>query len=199
MTDRAIPSPGAVAARDEQRQRIVRDPRARELAETLRGLYRLYEQEPEAGELCRLWTRSRNIAAGLVVEWEPVGNHIRQQDAGPRPDDPDTVLRALRGLLKVTKGQDDQRMVVRLLARVLYELVELRQRVPSADEICRTWDRSVELARALSAEHGVHVTFRNAEQWKMALSSGHDREQMLKSPWDVSDTPSDGGEEASPR
>lgn len=165
--------------------RIARDPRSRELTECLRQFYHLCEQEPQAGALCRVWTRSRTIASDLVIEWEPVATHIRSAESGQRSDDPDALLRALRGLVRVDATQDQQRMVVRLLARALYELSELRETIPRADELCRCWDRCEDLAHALAGQHDARVTFRDAEQWKAALATGSDRDKMLERPWTV--------------
>lgn len=178
----------AKSARQENARRIARDSRACELTEALREFYRLCESEPEAGALCRLWTRSRHIAADLTVEWEPVGNHIRQESAVPSSDDPDVFLRALRGLVRITEGQDEQRMVVRLLARVLYDLSQLWRHIPSADELCRRWDRCIELAQELSADYDAEITFKDAEQWQAAVAAGADRERMLEKPWELSST-----------
>jgi hypothetical protein len=171
----------------ETRRRIAEDPRARELTDRLREFYRLCDQEPRAGELCRAWGRSRQIASDLVIEWEPVASHIRGSAAGARPDDPDALLRALRGLVRVDGGQDEQRMVVRLLARALYELMELRQRVPSADELCRCWDRCEDLARELTLRYDARVTFRDAERWRADVAGGADRVELLEQPWMVGD------------
>ena len=77
-------------------------------------------------------------------------------------------------------------MVMRLLARALYELFQLRQRVPSADDLCRCWDRSMELAEQLSAQYDAKVTFADAEEWNAAVAAGESRrEQMLEEPWGV--------------
>lgn len=165
--------------------KIARDPRSRELTERLREFYHLCEQEPQAGDLCRVWTRSRNIASDLVIEWEPVVTHIRSRDTTPQDDDPDALLRALRGLLRVGVTGDDDRMVVRLLARALFELSELRRTIPLADQLCRCWDRCQDLARDLTRQYGTQVTFRDAEQWKAALAAGSDREAMLERPWAI--------------
>ncbi len=175
------------AGRAETRRRIAEDPCARELTDHLRQFYGLCDQEPRAGELCRVWARSRQIASDLVIEWEPVASHIRGRAAGARPDDPDALLRALRGLLRVDGGHDEQRMVVRLLARALYDLMELRQRIPSADELCRCWDRCEDLARELGRRYDARVTFRDAERWRAELAGGADREQLLQQPWAVDD------------
>jgi hypothetical protein len=171
----------------ETRRRIAEDPRARELTDRLREFYRLCDQEPRAGELCRAWGRSRQIASDLVIEWEPVVSHIRGRAAGARPDDPDALLRALRGLVRVDGSQDEQRMVVRLLARALHELMELRQCIPSADELCRCWDRCEDLARELTRRYDARVTFRDAERWRAELAGGADRAQLLQQPWAVDD------------
>jgi hypothetical protein len=167
--------------------RIAGDPRSRELTDRLRELYRLCEQEPQAGALCRVWTRSRTIASDLVIEWEPVATHIRSAEGGQCSDDPDALLRALRGLVRVDASQDQQRMVVRLLARALYELSEIRAAIPRADELCRCWERCEDLAHALAGQYEAEVTFRDPEQWNAALATGSDRDMLLERPWAVAE------------
>lgn len=187
MTDPSTRTRGdADPTLEKKARQFALDPRAQQLTETLREFYRLCEPEPEAGALCRLWTRSRHIAADLTIEWEPVGNHIRQQGGAASPDDPDVFLRALRGLLRISEGQDEQRMVVRLLARVLYDLFQLWRRVPSAETLCRHWDRCMDLAQELSADYDIHVTFKDAEEWKAAVAGGARREHLLEKPLGLS-------------
>jgi hypothetical protein len=179
------PAPGGVS--DATRHRVARDDRAQALAGELRLLYPLCEREPEAARLCRLWSRSREIASGLTVEWEPVGRLIRRRGTEPVADDyePVSILRALRGLVRITQGEEERKMVERLLARAIYELHDLWRRVPDAEEICRRWDRCEELARQLSADHRVKIVFRDPERWQASVAAGASRDQMLAQPWDV--------------
>lgn len=163
---------------DQRRSEVAQDPRTQELTELLREFYDLCDRSPHAAELCRLWSRSRRIAADVEVEWEPVGTLRNWHTEDGAPDDPAPLVRALRGLLRSIRG--DQKMVARLLARALHELVQLWQLEPLAADLCRRWDRCHDLAEQLSTAHGVRVTFRDADEWKTCAA---DRGRILEQPW----------------
>ncbi len=169
---------------DVRRQTLARDRRARELTTALREFYPLCERSPHAAELCRLWTRSRHVAANVAVEWEPVGDLPHGRATLGPSDDPSPLLRGLRGLVSMTRG--DQPMVTRLLARALHDLAHLWKQEPLAADLCSRWDRCLELGEQLSDAYGVRVSFKDAGQWKVHLAAGCDREQDLEEPWAVS-------------